>query len=152
MKLTKNSYLILILALVLGAIGIERLSAQAGRAASPAKLGTSATQTPNAKSTTPKQPPCWQEAGISKATMEERRSIQERRRAEIEEVCSQTSLTDQEKMQRIREINQAAKQQLAGLITPEQEEKLKACNKGRTSSHPASGTSHTGGPCAQFGH
>jgi hypothetical protein len=150
-KVMKYSCLVLIVELVFGANGSRWLSAQAGRLAPPVKLGTSATQTQKGKSSTPKQPSCWEEAGIPRATMDERRSILESKRAEIEAVCAQTGLIDREKMERIREINQATQQKLAGLITPEQEEKVKACNQARGGSRPGGGAPHTGGPCSQFG-
>jgi hypothetical protein len=156
MKLTKYSCLILIVALVFGASASQWLSAQAARLAPLIRLGTPATQ--KAKSSTPKQQPCWEEAGISKAAMDERRSIQESSRAEVEAVCTQAGLTDQQKRERIREINQATAQKLAGLITPEQEEKLKACNQARAAAHPPGhqplahpGAPHTSGPCSQSG-
>jgi uncharacterized protein HemX len=149
MRLAKYSCLILIGALVLGASGYQWLSAQATRPAPMTKMATPATQKTN--SSTAKQQPCWEAAGISKAAMDERRSILESKRAEVEAVCTQAGLTDQQKMEQIREINQATKQKLAGLITPEQEEKLKACNKAHAESHPAGGAAHSGGPCSQFG-
>jgi hypothetical protein len=165
MNFAKLSSLIPMAALIFGWAGAPGFVAQAtppvpagtGQAARPAppiRLGTPATQ--KAKSNTPKQQPCWEGAGIPKAAMEERRSIQQSRRAEVEAVCMQAGLTDQQKRERIREINQATQQKMAGLITPEQQEKLKTCNQARAATHPgvghAGGTPHAGGgPCAQFG-
>lgn len=153
MKFMKFYSVISIAALVLGASGLQRLYAQAARPA-PNRPGAPAAQP--VKANTPKQPPCWQDAGISKASMEQRRSIQASRQSEIEAVCAQAGLTDQEKKERIRAINQATQQKMAGLITAEQQEKLKACNQARASAHPPAahpaGAAHPGGPCSQSGH
>jgi hypothetical protein len=147
MKLRKYTCLVFAVAIVIGASGPPRLSAQAPRPAPLGRVGGTAT-----KPTAPKQQSCAEQAGISKAVIDERRSIQENRRAEVEAVCMQSGLSEQQKMQQIREINQATQQKLAGMVTPAQEQDLKACNKARATSHPAGGAPHTGGPCAQFGH
>lgn len=155
MKSAKCSTLMAIIAITLGWAVAPGFSAQATRPLPPVRLGTPAT--PRARANTPKQVPCWEEAGISKAAIDERRSIQQSRQAEVEAVCLQAGLTDQQKRERIREINQATQQKLAGLISPAQQDKLKACNQARAGAHPGvghvSGAPHAGGgPCAQFGH
>ena len=101
-------------------------------------------------STNQKQPSCAQEAGISQATIQQRRSIMENTRAQVEAVCAQ-SISDAEKLEKIREIRRAAKQQLDALITPEQLQKLQECQKARAGQHPAAHprAPHPGGPCAQ---
>jgi hypothetical protein len=100
-----------------------------------------------------KEPSCAQEAGISQATMRERRSIMESTRAQVEAICAE-SISDQEKLEKIREIRRAAKERMDALITSEQLQKLEECRKARgeehTGAHPR--TSHPAGPCAESPH
>ena len=98
----------------------------------------------------PRQPSCAQEAGISQATLQQRRSIMENTRAQVEAVCAQP-ISDAEKMQKIREIRKAAREQMNGLISSEQLQKLEECQKSRAAQHPVAHprVAHPGGPCAQ---
>jgi hypothetical protein len=99
----------------------------------------------------PKQEPCWKQVGISQATMDEQRSIQRESREQIEAVCQDSSLTEQQKKAKIQEIRQAEHERLNGLIPAEQREQLKQCQQARASSHPA-GTHPSGvhtGPCGE---
>jgi len=97
-----------------------------------------------------KQPSCAQEAGISQATIQQRRSIMENTRAQVEAVCAQP-ISDAEKMQKIREIRKAAREQMNGLISSDQLQKLEECQKARAAQHPVAHprVAHPGGPCAQ---
>lgn len=101
----------------------------------------------------PRQPPCWQVAGISKSAMEQRRAIQERTRSEVEAVCSNPSLSQQERQQKIRQIHEQAKQELDALVTPQQMEQLKSCQMSRNhgghpnAPHPSAGAH---GPCGEL--
>ncbi len=100
------------------------------------------------------QPPCWQEAGISKSAMEQRQAIQRRTKAEVEAVCAETSLTPQQRQQRIRQIHEQAKQELDALASPQQMEALKSCQMSRNHGgghpvgHPVAGGGH--GPCGEL--
>jgi len=102
----------------------------------------------------PRQEPCWQEAGISKSAMEQRRQIEQNTRAEIQSVCNDSALTPQQKREKIRQLHQQARQQIEGLITPQQQEALKACQQQRAAAHPprTGPGMHGGGgrgPCAE---
>lgn len=97
------------------------------------------------------QPPCWQQVGISKSAIGQRRSIEQKTRAEVESVCADSSLTSEQKREKIREVHQQAHQQIEAIITPQQLEELKACGAERAASrpplshpHPTRGT----GPCS----
>jgi len=98
------------------------------------------------------QEPCWKQVGISSATMDEQRSIQRESRAQIDSVCQDSSLSDQEKKAKIHAIRQAEHERLNGLIPAEQREQMKQCQQARASSHPATaphpGGVHTG-PCGE---
>jgi len=96
-----------------------------------------------------KQEPCWQQVGISKEVIDQRDAIQQDTHSEIQSVCADSSLTPQQKNQKIREIHQEAKQKMSGLISAEQQQQLEACRKERAGNYPASaGAKHAGtGPC-----
>jgi hypothetical protein len=102
----------------------------------------------------PHQEPCWQEAGISKSAMEQRRQIEQNTRAEIQSVCNDSALTPQQKREKIRQLHQQTRQQIEGVISPQQQEALKACQQQRAAAHPprTGPTMHGGGgrgPCGE---
>ena len=81
--------------------------------------------------------------------MEERGAIQRRTRAEVESVCAESSLSPQQRQQKIRQIHEQAKQEMDALVTPQQMEALKSClmsrnhGGGRTGvAHPSAGEGH----------
>jgi hypothetical protein len=104
----------------------------------------------------PHQEPCWQVAGISKATMDQRRSLQESARSQVAAVCADSSLTAQQRQEKIRQIHQQTQQELNGLINPQQMEAMKTCQQSRSHAnphpggggHPAGGGGH--GPCGEL--
>ena len=103
----------------------------------------------------PHEPPCWQVAGISKSAMDERQAIQQRTHSEVEAVCADPSLTQQQRQQKIREIHEQAKQELDALVSPQQMEALKSCQQARNhgASHPAPGHASASaghGPCGEM--
>jgi Spy/CpxP family protein refolding chaperone len=101
----------------------------------------------------PHQQPCWQQVGISKEAMGQRREVEQNTRAEVEAVCADTSLTSQQKHSKIKELRQQARQQIESIITPQQQEELKACNAERNAGHPSGGGPRPGGgglgPCGE---
>jgi hypothetical protein len=100
----------------------------------------------------PRQIPCWEEAGISKAAMEQRRQVERSTRAQVEAVCAESGLTAQQRHEKIREIRQRARQEIEGLISPQQQEALKACQQERSrGGHPGVGGHGSGaGPCGEM--
>jgi len=96
----------------------------------------------------PKVEPCWQVAGISKAAMDQRNTIARETRQQIEAVCANDSLSPQQKQQEIKQIHQREKQQIEGLITPEQQSAMRACQQERNP-NPAPHVTHGGGPCGE---
>jgi hypothetical protein len=85
------------------------------------------------------QQPCWQQAGIDKSVMEQRRSIEADTHSQIESVCSNSSLTPKEKMQQVREIRQQSQQRMSGLMTGEQQSALTSCQQSRGRVHSGMG-------------
>jgi hypothetical protein len=103
------------------------------------------------KSTThPRQQPCWEVAGISKAAIERRHALASQTRQEVEAVCANSSLSLQQKREQIRAIRQREKQQLDTLITPQQEQTLRACQEQRGRGGHVGGGGHAGGPCGEM--
>lgn len=106
--------------------------------------------------TKPRQEPCWQEAGISKAALQQRKSLEQSARAEIQSVCANSSLTPQQRREQIRAIHERTKQQVDALISPQQREALKACQQARNGGHGGGGGFHGGGsghgegPCGEL--
>lgn len=99
-----------------------------------------------------RQEPCWQVAGISRSAMQEVRSIRQQARSEVEAVCANSSLSLQQKHQQIREIRQKEKQQVEGLISPAQQQSMRACQQERgTGGHGhGGGGGHASGPCGEM--
>jgi hypothetical protein len=54
--------------------------------------------------------PCWEEAGVPKSVIEQRRQIERNTHAEIQSVCNDSSLTPEEKREKIRQLHQQAHQ------------------------------------------
>ena len=111
------------------------------------------TQHPNAH---PRQEPCWEQAGVSKAAMSQRRSLQESARAQVQSVCANSALTLQQRRQEIHAIHERTRQQVDTLITPQQREAIRSCQEARAGSHPGGGHGihtggggHEGGPCGE---
>jgi hypothetical protein len=98
--------------------------------------------------------PCWEEAGIPKSVIEQRRQIERITRGEIQSVCNDSSLTPEQKREKIRQLHQQARQQMQGLITPQQKEAMKACQQQRAAAHPPNSGlgKHVGGrgPCGEM--
>lgn len=106
--------------------------------------------------TTPKparREPCWQVAGVSKSAMQQRHLIAQQARQEIESVCANSSLSVQQKRERIREIRQRERQQIEALITPQQQAAMRTCQEQRGGGHAGGGHAtggHGAGPCGMM--
>jgi hypothetical protein len=104
----------------------------------------------NAPSTPPsgRQEPCWQQAGISRSVMEQHQQIQHDAHSQIASVCEDSSLTLQQKQEKVREIRQQAEEKTSALIPAEQLSALHACQQQRH----AGNMQHRagGGPCGNF--
>ena len=90
-------------------------------------------------------PPCMQQAGIDHSVMEQFKSIQREMHSQVQGVCSNTSLSPEQKHQQVKEIRQQARQKMDGLISPEQQKKLTACRQERGEQHPGMGGGGAGG-------
>jgi len=97
--------------------------------------------------------PCWRQVGIEKSVIEQVQSIQRDARSQVESVCSNTSLTPQQKRQQVREIHQQAMQKRESLITADQQKALTSCQQSR-SGRPNGAGPHEGmaGGCGEMPH
>jgi len=100
--------------------------------------------------------PCWEVAGISKSAIAERSRIEQETRSQVQSVCNDSSLNEQQKREKIGEIRQQSHQQINALISPQQQEALKACQKeraaarGGSAGHGAGEIHRGGGPCGEM--
>jgi hypothetical protein len=137
-------------AIVLFATAIPALAATQVRASRPPIVAA------RRVAKTPHQEPCWQEAGISKSVMQERRNLEQSTRAEIQSICANSSLTPQQRREQIRAIHERTRQQVEALVSPQQRDALKACQQARSGAHPGAGGFHGGGggrgegPCGEL--
>ena len=103
---------------------------------------------------TPKQTPCWQQAGISKEVMEQRKTLEQQAKSQVAAVCADTSLTAQQKREKIKAIHQQTQQQVQALITTDQQAALKSCQAARKEAQTENGGGpHPGagkGPCGDM--
>ena len=89
---------------------------------------------------------CMQQAGIEKSVMEQIHSIVRDAHSQVESVCSNSSLTPQQKQQQVREIRERAMQKRDGLMTADQQKALMACQQARNANHAGASGPHEGGP------
>ncbi len=88
---------------------------------------------------------CFQQAGIEQSVMEQIHSIARDTRSEVDAVCSNSSLTPEQRNQQAREIRHRAMQKREGLITADQEKTLRVCQQEqRGGNHPGNGGMHEG--------
>jgi hypothetical protein len=108
--------------------------------------GTPTTRPPGRTSTTNpnRQEPCWQVAGVPKSAIQQRQAVQRQARQEIESVCANPSLSVTQKRERIREIHQQEHLRVEALISPQQQEAIRACQQSR-GGHLGGGGGHLGG-------
>ena len=102
-----------------------------------------------------RQQPCWQVAGVTPQALQQHRQIEESTRSQVEAVCSNTSLSAQQKQQEIRQLRENAKKQMGSLVTSQQEESLRSCRESRGENHGggmhrSGGGGEGEGPCGEM--
>jgi len=78
-----------------------------------------------------RQQPCWEQAGLSRSILQEHRQIQQNMRRQVMATCSDPALSQEQRVLKIREIQEQTRKELAGLMTPEQEQALNNCRAQR---------------------
>jgi hypothetical protein len=97
-----------------------------------------------------RQVPCWQQAGIPKGALERHAAIDREARSQMANVCSNPSLTPQQKHQQIHEIRQQAKQRMEALATPEQRQAFFSCRQERGLRGPVEGELRAPAGCGEL--
>ena len=102
-----------------------------------------------------RQQPCWQQVGISHSAMQQRRQIERSTHAQVQSVCADSSLSLQQKHEKIRQLREQARLQVEGLVSPSQQQALRACQQERSVAHGGhiGGVHHGGGdsgPCGEL--
>lgn len=95
--------------------------------------GTRPTATSSTGSTTGrgKHQPCWEQAGIPQSVVQEHRSIEQSTRSEIQAVCSDSSLTPQQRQQKAHELREQARQRQDAMLSASQRTAFKNCRSQR---------------------
>src|SRR5277367_1507494 len=99
------------------------------------------------------QEPCWEEAGVSRAAIAQRRGIERGTRSQVAAVCADSALTAQQKHAKIHELREHARQEMEALISPEQREAIRSCEESRGAGRHAGGGMHRAGgagPCGEM--
>jgi hypothetical protein len=94
--------------------------------------------------------PCLQKAGINRSVMEQVHAIQSESRSQIASVCENSSLTPQQKHEQVQQIREQTKQKIDSLITPQQQEALRACRQEMGAPHHGMAGGGGGGPCGEL--
>jgi TolA-binding protein len=99
------------------------------------------------------QEPCWKQAGLSQQVQQQRREVEQNSRAQIESVCNDSSLTQQQKHAKIRQIHEQSHQQIEALMSPQQRQAVESCRAQRGAAGGHGLRSHAGegqGPCGSM--
>ena len=78
-----------------------------------------------------RQVPCWKEAGISPAMVNERWKIEDAAKTRISGVCSDQSLTAQQRTEKIHQIDEQQDRQIEKIIPADKLSAFKACQAQR---------------------
>ena len=100
----------------------------------------------------PRQQPCYEVAGVSKAAIDRRASVTRSANVQVEAVCANAALTPQQRALEIRQIRQQERAEINTIITPQQQEAMRACNQARHPINPSI-VPHSGparGPCGEL--
>jgi len=90
--------------------------------------------------------PCWKQAGVSSSAVPQLREIRQTMHSQVEAVCSDSSLSSQQKQEKVQQVRQAAFQQMDGLVGSQQVEALRSCYAQRAGG--GGGMHHgSGNPC-----
>ena len=75
--------------------------------------------------------PCWQQAGIPQSVIQQRHQIEQNTRSQIESVCQDSSLSQEQKQEKIRQLREQSRSQMEGLVNAQQKQALEACRAQR---------------------
>lgn len=95
-------------------------------------------------------PPCLRQAGVTMSTLDELRSIAQDARGQVQNVCTNSSLTAQQKEQQIEDIHQQSRAKMAGLVSPDQRRAFMACRARHGDRRPVEWFERPGGGCGEM--
>lgn len=93
------------------------------------------------------EPPCWRQAGLTAAMVNQRWKLQDTGKTKIAEVCSEASSSPQQKHDKIEQINAQTDQAIAKLIPEKQLQAFNACQAALDKKHPKPAGQKELGPC-----
>ena len=93
------------------------------------------------------EPPCWRQAGLTGAMVNQRWKLQDAGKAKIAEVCGEASTSPQQKHDKIEQINAQTDQAIARIIPQKQLQAFNACQADLDKKHPKPAGQKELGPC-----
>ncbi len=125
----------------------DQQSAPAGAAAPPAQAMRRG-----------QEPPCFKQAGVSDETWQKIMQIHKANHQNMVGICENTALSAQQKRDQIKQAFRDTQKQVHELLTPQQQDAIKACRQERRGERQGMGGSmggmHRGGrggdPCARI--
>jgi hypothetical protein len=78
-----------------------------------------------------KHQPCWEQVGVSKSALDQRRQIGQNLHSQVEGVKNNSSLNQQQKQEQIRQIREQAHAKMNDLVSPDKMQALKSCREQR---------------------
>ncbi len=92
-------------------------------------------------------PPCLRVAGISMSEFDQLRSIAQDARAQVRDVCTNASLSPQQKRQQIEEIHHQSHGKMVTLVSANQRQAFISCRARRGDRRPIEWFERPGGGC-----
>ena len=92
-------------------------------------------------------PPCLRVAGINMSQFDQLRSVAQNARAQVREVCTNVSLTPQQKRQQIEGIHQQSHEKMVAIVSPDQRQAFMSCRARRGDRRPVEWFERPGGNC-----
>ena len=104
------------------------------------------------------EPPCFKQAGVSDETWQKIMGIHKATHEQVVGICENSSLSASQKRDQIRQARRQTQKQVHDLLTPQQQDAVKACRQQRRAGHQGmggrmEGGMHRGGggdPCARI--
>lgn len=87
---------------------------------------------------------CMQKAGLSPSTIQQIQSINRSTHQQLVSICQNTSLSAPQKREQLHQVQEKHKQQVEGLLTPEQLQTVKQCRGEIKENRGAGMTGHRG--------
>jgi hypothetical protein len=96
---------------------------------------------------------CMQRAGIDQSVMEQIRTIGHDARSQVESICSNSSLTAQQRQEQAHQVRERAMEKRDSLMTPDQRTALRECQQQKSGNHAGEGGGMhegVGGGCGEM--